>query len=231
MKTLLTILAGLGFAVVLGVGITWYAFSRGSDLSYGQEIIATFDTPDGPVTARGLSHINYTPRSKILHGDIGNPSIKVSGNAAYGELGGKPVFLLLEYAAGTWAQTVMYKAFGSMDELDQIRSFKEAKDALPLPERRYPRIVTFDDMADPSSVQIVPLDKLSEVFGEGISLRDVALRSSFVPLDTSKMRAMLPWLGQYPEPRLCKRNPDRDATIPDCRHMSHGHFVMGRPEK
>ena len=62
-----------------------------------------------------------------------------------------------------------------------------------LPPEYYPQFVTFEDLDDPTSVESVDIDNLSETFGEGVELQNITIEIVDEPV-SSEILAILPWL-------------------------------------
>ena len=82
------------------------------------------------------------------------------------------------------------------------------------------------DPDDPASVKRVDPDDLAASFGPGVSLRKITLTITDEPATDGKVRELLGWLSDYPEPALCKRQDPLDP--PFCRRVNHGDFHRSR---
>ena len=118
----------------------------------------------------------------------------------------------------------VYKDLGVWPEVFRKIERQVGKPPRDVPRKYWPRLVTFSDIADPTSVMQVDPDDLSAVFGAGYALRAVTLEITDAPVTTGMVDGVLGWLGDYPEPGLCP--PTGHATdIPFCRRVHHGDFI------
>lgn len=92
------------------------------------------------------------------------------------------------------------------------------------PVSAYPMLVTFDDPADPTSVQPVDPDDLAATFGPGVALRRVTVEMTDDAV-TSGIEKRLGWLSGYPEPSLKPDHSPYDFSLPATLH--HGAFQQG----
>jgi hypothetical protein len=94
---------------------------------------------------------------------------------------------------------------------------------LPVPAfDGYPMLVTFGDLADPTSVARVDPDDLAASFGAGVRLKRITVELTDDPVTTG-IEERLGWLSEYPEPRL---DPEyRGSTNPSLsQSLWHGDF-------
>ena len=66
-----------------------------------------------------------------------------------------------------------------------------------VPRKYWPVLVTFTDISDPTSVQLVDPDDLSAVFGEGFALRAVTLEITDAPVTSGVVEGVLGWWCEY----------------------------------
>ncbi len=66
---------------------------------------------------------------------------------------------------------------------------------LEVRRQRWPQMVTFADIADPLSVQLVDPDDLAATFGTGFALRKVTVQVTDEPVTLGRVEPVLSWLG------------------------------------
>lgn len=92
-----------------------------------------------------------------------------------------------------------------------------------------PMLVTFKDIKDPSSVQLVDRSNLSASFGAGYKLNAITVQVTDEPV-TAGIRQRFGWLGKYPEPRL-QDIPQGGTIRPTfAQSIAHGDFRRGVAE-
>ncbi|MEO5614149.1 MAG: hypothetical protein ABIR04_04405, partial [Cypionkella sp.] len=65
---------------------------------------------------------------------------------------------------------------------------------IDLPRHIWPALVTFTDLADPLSMQLVNPDDLAASFGPGFSLAGLSMSLADAPSDSKALHKLLPWL-------------------------------------
>ena len=93
-----------------------------------------------------------------------------------------------------------------------------------MPPDGWPIMVNFADVADPTSVALVDPDNLAASFGPGVRIKAVTLEITRASVTTGRLEELLPWLGQFPEPRLI--HPDGRSTAGQFgMTIAHGDFI------
>lgn len=199
--------------------------------TYRYRLTVEVDTPEGLRT--GSSVIEVATRT-VRPGS--NPSgiavsFKVRGEAAAVDLGERGVLFALLKSEGTseWAARIMmllspkYAGEGFIERFDNMHDLVgviELPRTFPrhgfLDERSaYPMLVTFGDLADPTTVARVDPDDLADSFGEGVSLRRITVEMTDDPVTTG-IGERLGWLEAVGSDRATLiPNPPRylsDAT-------------------
>ena len=100
---------------------------------------------------------------------------------------------------------------------------------VPLPPEAWRLLVTFADIADPTSVARVDPNDLAASFGEGARLKAMTLEITRAEVTDGVVDALLTWLGPYQEPSLCPPTGGLLADAPFCRRVTMGDFIR-RPE-
>lgn len=121
-----------------------------------------------------------------------------------------------------------------VDAINEMRGWSGAKAPLPKSDRvlgnggrdvpAWPLLVTFGDLADPTSVARVDPDDLAATFGDGVKLKRITVELTDDPVTTG-IEKRLEWL-----PNLrgtLKPNPPRtmpDSSDPELRLLGAGPF-------
>ena len=75
---------------------------------------------------------------------------------------------------------------------DEVRDKRDrAAGVITVPDYQYPMLVTFADISDPASVQLVDPDDLAASFGPGVRLKAVVLEVTREPVTEGKVEAVL----------------------------------------
>jgi hypothetical protein len=76
-------------------------------------------------------------------------------------------------------------------KIEQFRGTRE------VPRDRFPLLVTFDDINDPTTVKRVDPDDLAASFGPGVSLKRTTLTITDEPVTDTKIEGRLPWWDEH----------------------------------
>ena len=66
-----------------------------------------------------------------------------------------------------------------------------------VPRERFPRLVTFDDIDDPTTAREVDPANLAATFGSGVALRGITLELTGEAVTRGRIDGLLPWLSNY----------------------------------
>lgn len=195
--------------------------------SYRYRLTVEVDTPEGLKT--GSSVIEVRQRLVRPGSSPANVAVerRVRGEAVAVDLpGGKTLFALLRSDNNVdWASYVMQTLAPHIDSetfAQQLDNMLLLKGEIVLPrtfppvghlkERSaYPMLVTFGDIADPTSIEEVDPDDLAATFGEGVSLKRITVQITDDPV-TSSIGGRLGWLSRTKGPLLSR---PRDTPIGD----------------
>jgi len=205
---------------------------------YRYRLTVEVETPEGLKTASSVIEVEQSMAragGSPLHSQIYR---RIKGEAVAVDLpGGKTLFALLRSDNDIeWASKVMQmlapevageEGDEKFDNVLLIKGKVEVPRTFPavawIPERSaYPMMVTFGDLADPTSVAQVDPDDLAATFGEGVKLKRITVELTDDAVTTG-IEKRLGWLSDYPEPRL---DPDyRGFTDPNLsQSLWHGDF-------
>ena len=175
---------------------------------YRYRLTVEVETPEGLRTGSSVIEVQQTLMR--AGGSPANQAVRwrVRGEAVAVDLpGGKTLFALLrsdndpDWASRVYVLLAPQENKGFEDALDDVLELT-GKRTLPrmwppvafLEERSaYPMMVTFGDLADPTSVAEVDPDDLAAAFGEGVKLKRITVELTDDPV-TSGIEARLGWL-------------------------------------
>lgn len=192
----------LTFAVWIGIGmisdhITQYPFRY--------RVTVQVDTPDGVKSGSSVVEALYF-RQMIFQQLVGPRfPINFKGEATFVDLGGGrnvvltvsggPAYLAVRAFQFPWGIT---RADSEMR--DAVAKAKQAgPKATPLggaPYIHLPMMVTFRDVADPKSVELVDPHKFAATFGPGYALKTIIIEASDEPI-SEEMGQRLPWFQEF----------------------------------
>lgn len=69
--------------------------------------------------------------------------------------------------------------------------------AVAIPQRYYPLLVTFKDINDPTSVELVDPENLAATFGHNIKLKRITIEITDEPVTRGKVKQVLNWFTKY----------------------------------
>ncbi len=163
--------------------------------TWHQKMTVTVETPVGDVSGSSVTRMKVISKPRTLP-DAGVVEAKLTGEAVVVEvLTGRYVFALLELG---WAEAAYADArtgVGKEGFEDFMRHIvaQKGKPAMPLPEDALPRLVTFGDISDPTSVALVDPDDLAASFGPGVRLKSVTLEITDEPVSEGRVESLLGW--------------------------------------
>ena len=176
-------------------------------------MIVEVETPEGIKTGSAVREVTVTASPKLT--PEMTSSQEVEGEAVVVNLGERGVLFVLMDGA-TMMPTY---AFGNHGQgaPEGMAYFNQLEGSAPLPLMRHPRMVTFDDMNDPTSVRLVydaeicerrnekhrqevygcvKADNFAEIYGDGVALKSITIEMTHARV-TKKIEKWLPWLSNY----------------------------------
>ena len=198
-----------------------------------QRITVEVETPAG--LRSGSSVVETEVQEGKSWGDASGTSFTLKGEAVAVDLpGGRTLLALLRGASDTqddpttYQTRLFYEALNAgaaasvavpIDGLDVMQARAAAKRAnvsLTLPEKLYPMLVVFADIADPKSVQRVDPANLAAEFGPGVRLKRIIVEVTDDDVTTGGLKK-LSWLSTHQGSldytgRLHPNNPEKDVT-------------------
>ena len=189
------------------------------------------ETPQGLRSGSSVIEVKLTETGEDYwaNPEARGQSAKLRGEAVAVDLpDGRVLFTLLRSedmvdAAAWWPFRIAANP-GITGEYSSIRNAEEMQRSGAsgeLPRGSYPMLVTFGDLADPTSVEKVDPDDLTATFGEGVNLKRITVQLTDDPV-TIGIEERLNWLGKYPEPSLDPSHSLNDWGLPAT--LKHGDF-------
>jgi hypothetical protein len=189
----------LWIAVALAL-LTLSACKR--ETSWNQRLTIVVETPTGEVNGSSVTRVVNTETS----GSLVLPEARGVRNAVTGEAvvievaPGRYLFALLGGSDDQYrdASHWVYPAYnlgdaGSYSAAMSIVQAQPYDTPVPLPPEGWPLMVTFTDIADPTSVASVDPADLAASFGEGVRLKAVTLEITRAEVTTGRLKKILSW--------------------------------------
>lgn len=167
------------------------------------KVTVEIETPEGIKTGSAVRQLTRG-RPGITSQESGNPA-KISGEAVVVDLEERGVVFAI-LSNQSW-KNALYSAFSPIDKtipktdiaIGNVAELKE----------NFPTIVTFSDMDDPKTIQVVYsqptgwgakkedlLDNFEDIFGEGVKLKRIMVEITDAPV-TWLVKKHLRWLPEY----------------------------------
>lgn len=175
-------------------------------VSWHQKLTLVIDTPAGEVRGSSVTRVeNVTNKGALVLPEARGTRSSWTGEAVAVEvLPGKWLFALLEGEGGTDAGHWVYAAYDLNAALgpDGYPSYETAMAKLraqpknvpvSLPVDGLPMLVTFGDIADPTSVERVDPADLTASFGPDVELKAVTLEITDEPVTVGRVEGMPFW--------------------------------------
>jgi hypothetical protein len=198
----------LWYLSLLAVGLSGCTIVQ-EELRY--RITVVIDTPSGPVSGSSVIETIISQEAEILpSANYVNDDLK--GEAVAVDLpNGQVLFALLvpegNSDPGGYHSMLMQNAVMRDPELNAQYNVRDNSDwktfrpaarerglSLTLARSDYPMLVTFGDLDDPTSVELVDPDDLASAFGKGVSLNRITVAVTDTPVTTG-IEKRLGWLG------------------------------------
>jgi len=192
--------AFLIFCVAISVSL-FKAFTP-SEFSWHLKLTARIVTPEGPVTSSNVIEIRYKDNRLSGFGlpEASGVQSSVKGEALAVELPSKRVlFILLGDQAGQdtpadWPGRLWQSQSATFDDLVALIGSKIGAPPEALPAEQWPLMVTFRDLQNPDSLQVISGDDLSFWFGPGVRVDELSLQITREPATSGEITRLLPWL-------------------------------------
>ncbi|MEO9613403.1 MAG: hypothetical protein ABJG86_09285 [Nitratireductor sp.] len=189
-------LVGFVLATLLLAGCGWLAERWEWNQKLTVEVLVDGETVSGAAVsyvrwqeANALDHYPTAYRGEATVVDLGERGLLFA-------LIGEPT----KYIAGYTLHQELGERRSDYETLyPKIAQFRGVRD---VPPERYPPLVTFTDIADPTTVKRVDPDDLAATFGPGVALKRITLEITDEAVTEGEVEAVLGWLGDYYDKRL-----------------------------
>ncbi|MDO6591302.1 hypothetical protein DS901_00635 [Loktanella sp. D2R18] len=183
--------------------------------TWHQKLTVTVQTPTGEVSGYSVTEITKThsdswydlPEARGVRSDVRGEAVVVEVAP------GKYLFVLLDGVEDLAYHTFTQFPYTRGSEFDRwARSIERHRGSAEVPQDAYPMMVTFTDIADPTSVILVDPETLANTFGAGYSLAEVTLEITDEEVTTGVVETMLYW---WMEKRSGPYNAMSSLQLPD----------------
>lgn len=207
-------------AITVIVPVVWYYMAFPA-YSWNQKMTVEVETPDGVVTGSSVTSVEWS-RSffGVIWLDAPEWVSKVQGEAVVVDLGDdRYLFALLGGSNNDKYMTrlvmnVFLDMFGRSTVKGTYQRIQDLQEPLKVPQKLYPLLITFTNIADPRTVTQVDPQDLTASFGEGHSLKNITLEFTDDPVTQGQMEKVLPC------PKLANK-----TCIPINENLPFGHLM------
>lgn len=242
-------LLGVPIAIAMALWVIFYPLSTTS-LTYRYRLTIEVDTPEGTKTGSTVVEQWMRLRRPLWKGHsvtFDRYRGGVRGEAAFVDLGaGHHILAILArgptgredvgdfLSLGTGAIGI---AWGNDDEPRRLEDAIARRAKVNVPLKVMPTLVTFRDLNDPNSAEVVSVDSFARAFGPGYAFRSATIEYfpagwwpanqyglSGIPL-THEIEARIPEILR----QVCERDKQRRLSYPTGPYdASMGHFMRGK---
>jgi hypothetical protein len=175
-----------------GVYQEWHTYT------HRYQIKIEVETPEGVRSGASVIEVSIAEKAYWLLGG-GGIMTREKGEAVFIDLGGgKNVIAVLGFGPIGEDDKIYYLASEAMNRKgnEWYRNAGSWQGSTELTGRLIPTLVTFSDLANPSTLQIVRPDEFEKVFGPGYRFRGAWLEMTHDTV-TRGIQKILPWLGNH----------------------------------
>lgn len=184
----------------------------GESWSWNQKITVEVETPEG--VKRASSVIRYGLERYdgwYVLPEARGASHHYSGEAVVLEVSsGRYLFALLKGTPDPFL--VFFPGEAPVEVADRFKTLRAAR---AVPPKLYPLMVTFGNLADPTSVQKVDPSDLAAAFGPGVRLKSITLEITAEPVTEGRVEKVLGWLTWSREKLLSIGGGRNPVRVPD----------------
>ena len=181
------------------------------ETSWNQRLTIVVENPTGDVSGSSVTEVRVVDTyGPLIPREATGPRATVRGEAVAIEvMPGKWLFALLDGddnvlgSAVGWSDAAycLSCAPGGKQRDFAARASERDRQPLdtpvPLPPEAWPLMVTFADIADPTSVARVAPNDLAASFGEGVRLKAATLEITRAEVTEGVVEGVLPWLREH----------------------------------
>jgi hypothetical protein len=168
--------------------------------SWHQKLTLVVDTPQGEVTGSSVVEVRVSFYDPPSFGT--EVAYELTGEATVVEvLPGRYLFALMGDSEERFFRATKDRFVG-MKRGEWLRAIPDQTEPVVLTGDLIPMLVTFDDITDPQSVQLVDPADLAASFGPGVGLKAVLLEVTEEPVTGGRVEVILGWLREVSPNRL-----------------------------
>lgn len=125
---------------------------------------------------------------------------RVRGEASVVEIApGRYLFALLDGNKEAELAMVLFFPDPAPRTFERARQLETLRGVREVSRDRYPLLVTFDDLNDPTTVRRVDPADLAATFGPGVTLRRITLEITDKKMTKGRVVNLLQWLASWPK--------------------------------
>lgn len=183
------------------------------------------ETPEGVKTGYAVREHSHEPPLFRLP-DAGGSS-RTIGEAVVVDLGPRGyLFALIPSGKEEFRGAFPYDKTKADRNYKYYSSLKPGTKATLTNKNYWPQMVTFKDLNDPSTAQIVSVDRIEEIFGVGVKIKTITVEIVDAQMASIILR-ILPWLPDYYSKRLDgSRWGSAKAQLREANSLSAGRFLL-----
>ena len=204
-------------ALLIAVGAVMLSLSLSACTPHEtHRVKVTVTVDDNGVQRSGSSVMQFTCyKSNNSLGGMGIGGCDLKGEAVPVDLGAKGKLFMLLCGSNS------YQMDGVIGDIMDARYGADSWDLDP---DELPRLVTFDNLADPRTVEAVDPQHIDKNFGAGVRLRSIHAEYTREPITRGQIERVLPWL-EGPRQMLDGRGIVTTNNLSS--QLSTGHFKTG----
>lgn len=189
MKRAALVLIVIGAVLFLGYRMMFPAFQ------WHQKLTMTIATPSGEVSGASVTEVRAGEKPTLLHEESPIYVDKRGEVVVLEVTPGRYLFVLLD-GMGSWAEAAYDRNRPGSTFAGSMAFVEDQKGGppVPLPKEALPLTVTFDDIADPTSVRRVDPEGFAATFGPGVSLTAVTPEITGERVTEGRVQPLLPCL-------------------------------------
>lgn len=221
------------FFIVALVIFGWWKYEFPS-ATWRYKMTVTIETPEGLRTGSAVREVTYINGPKILP-DVAGSQWKVKGEAVVVDLGHDKYLFAIMDVDGSYQ--IVYDAFPytPTSARDGIRYYKSITGQKKILDKsQYPTLVTFKDIKDPKTVElvyggkfapatqkIIPVDDFEKFFGKELRIKDVTIQMTDEKV-TIEINKYLEWLANVKKGSLDGSFTNHSTELSNILH--YGYF-------
>jgi hypothetical protein len=191
--------------LLLAVGLYFAKDKFYPNGSWNYRVTVSVDTPEGIKSGSAVRKISFHTEPDILN----------QGGTKWHLSMGEAVVVDLGHRGKLFAPMLSYLSDEDREQWTVLESFPllektKIGERITLAKKQYPILVTFKDLRDPKSVELVygmqtydengklvdqMQDRFEEIFGAGVYLKEIVLEKTDAPVE-HHIDALLPWLKE-----------------------------------